>query len=155
MKKLIFLGLVLALVGCGTTSPLIVAEKTLTASLDTTSAVVQADYEEAALCRPGPVTKACSKLEAAIPGTHAVANDIREVYPPILTACNQAVSVYRQALATYAALQASKTATTDQIATANAAVDAALSNLNGELLKLAPYTARALSVWTSWKGGTK
>lgn len=149
---------ILGLGGCVTTvSPLVIMEQTLSGSLDVTQAVVQLDYDQAAPCRAlgVPVAASCSQLEAAIPGAHKVANDVRTLYPPAVQAGNAMVNVYRQALAVQAALAASSTATAEQKAAATAAVNAALANANAALASVAIYVAEAQTVYTGWKGPGK
>lgn len=139
------------------TSALVNAERGLKVSLDTVAEVVQTDYDAAAPCRASaaPVTKDCSTLEAAVPGAHKVANDLRTVFPPVLNAGNAAVGVYRAALATQAAIKASATATAQQKAQADADVQAALVAMNTALAKVAVYVTQAEGVWAKWKGGTR
>lgn len=141
---------------CATTkSPLVIAEETLASSLDVTTTLVATDYEQAAPCRAQnvPVSAACSQLEKVVPGAHKTANDIRTVYPPILTAGNATTDTYRQALAFQAALASSSTATADQKAAANAAVTDALGKMNAAIANVAIYVANAQAIINGWLKG--
>ena len=152
------LAVALLAAACATpTSPLVTAQKTMAASLDTVTAVLQADYDAAASCRAlgTAVNGMCSPMEKVFPGAHKIANDLRELYPPALTEVNGFTVIYQTALATQVALQASKSATADQLAAANAAVTSSWEAVAASLAKLAVYTTQAETVWSAWKGGVK
>jgi hypothetical protein len=145
--------------GCATTKgggPLEAAEQTIQSSFDVTGKLIQADDDAAAPCRAAnvEVTAQCSRLEGIVPGAHKLASDLRRLYPPVLDAANTALVAYRDAIAVQSAMQATKSATPDQLAAANAVANAAHANLNKALANLEIYTFKAEAAWSKWMGHT-
>ena len=156
MRKLLMLAMfALVLVSCASTTPLMVAEQSLSSALDVTGTLVAIDYEQAAPCRQQgvAVSATCSVFEKKFPGAHKIANDIRTLFPPVLRAANSAIGVYRQAKVLQVALASSSTATPEQKAQADAAVTAALGKMNETVAKCAQYVVEARSVINGWQKG--